>query len=235
MEIKFFDAKQRGRTQIGWLDSWHSFSFGSFYNPELTGFGKLRVLNDDTVAQGEGFGMHPHENMEIVTIPLVGALAHRDSTGRSGEIKQGDVQIMSAGTGISHSEMNASDKKPVKFLQIWVFPEQMNIEPRYEQRRFSVEERMEKLQTVVDPVGNEGLKINQQAWFHLYNSNRNTELDYSLRKTGNGLFLFVIKGGMEIDGVRAGRRDALGIRQFESLTAEVEKGSELLLIEIPLK
>ncbi len=235
MEIKFFDAKQRGRTQVGWLESWHSFSFGSFYNPELTGFGKLRVLNDDTVAPAAGFGMHPHENMEIVTIPLMGALAHRDSTGRSGEIKQGDVQLMSAGTGISHSEMNASGSKPVKFLQIWIFPEQMNIEPCYEQRRFPVEGRMEKLQTVVEPVGKEGLKINQQAWFHLFNTNRNTELDYSLRRLGNGLFLFVIEGGVEINGVRAGRRDALGIQQFESLTAEVEKDSELLLIEVPLK
>ena len=235
MQISLFNARERGHTQVGWLDSWHSFSFGSFYNSRLTGFGKLRVLNDDKVAPGAGFGLHPHENMEIVSIPLQGALAHRDSTGRSGVIKEGDVQLMSAGTGISHSEMNASTREPVKFLQIWVFPEKMNIEPRYDQRRFLEEERMEKLQTVVDPAGKEGLKINQQAWFHLYKTNRDAELDYSLRNAGNGLFLFVIEGGVQIDGIRAGERDALGIQQFESLSAEVEKGSELLLIEIPLQ
>ncbi|MBW7951904.1 MAG: pirin family protein, partial [Chitinophagaceae bacterium] len=173
-------ANTRGNANHGWLNSYHTFSFANYYNSERTNFGLLRVLNDDTVSAGMGFGKHPHDNMEIVSIPLEGDLHHNDSTGRDKIIKQGDVQIMSAGSGIMHSEMNANKNKEVKFLQIWVYPEKRNIEPRYEQKTFSAEDRKNKLQTVVAPNDSNALWINQQAWFTLGNFDTNFSTIYTL-------------------------------------------------------
>ena len=232
MKITKYNSQERGHTSIGWLESWHSFSFGSFYHPGLMGFGNLRVLNDDTVAPGMGFAKHPHDNMEIISIPLEGELQHNDSTGKSSIIRQGDVQIMSAGTGILHSEKNASSKNPVKFLQIWILPEKRGISPRYDQRSFPRENRMNFLKTVVDPHGKDGVQINQQAWLHLGSFDRKDKIEFSVKKKGNRLFLFVIEGQVTVNDEQATRRDALGITHFEKISADVYPGSELLFIEL---
>src|SRR6476646_4488477 len=165
MKTVLHEANNRGKANFGWLDSKHSFSFGHWYDPEKINFGALRVLNDDIVLGGEGFGAHPHDNMEIVSIPLYGALKHKDSTGRNEIIKQFDVQIMSAGSGITHSEFNASETEAVNFLQIWIMPKKRNIEPRYEQKTFSPANRSNRFQTVVAPDDKDAVWINQDAWF----------------------------------------------------------------------
>ena len=179
METILYKARERGHANHGWLDSYHSFSFSNFYNPEKVHFGALRVLNDDTVKAGYGFGKHPHDNMEIVSIPLYGDLAHTDSTGRNEIIRQNDVQIMSAGSGITHSEMNANKDKEVKFLQVWVFPKEYDIIPRYEQKTFDPQERKNKIQTVVAPDDKDAVFINQDAWFSLGSFDKDFETGFS--------------------------------------------------------
>jgi len=228
-------ANTRGNANHGWLNSYHTFSFANYYNSERTNFGLLRVLNDDTVSAGMGFGKHPHDNMEIVSIPLEGDLHHNDSTGRDKIIKQGDVQIMSAGSGIMHSEMNANKNKEVKFLQIWVFPEKRNIEPRYEQKTFSVEDRKNKLQTVVAPNDSNALWINQQAWFTLGNFDTNFSTTYTLHNNKNGVYAFLIKGSASINDVELNERDGLGISVTETLNIKALSDAEILLIEVPMK
>lgn len=219
---------------MGWLDSYHSFSFGNFYHPDLMGFGLLRVLNDDKVSPGAGFATHPHRNMEIISIPLSGALKHRDSTGKEAVIKEGDVQIMSAGSGLHHSEKNASSDRSVEFLQIWILPEAPDLAPGYDQQSFPAEDRMNKLQTVVDPEGKEGVQINQKAWFYLGNYNRDAELNYKLRNAENGVYVFVLEGGVSINGEDLKRRDGLGAIGTSELDISISKDSELLLIEVPM-
>ena len=228
-------ANTRGNANHGWLNSYHTFSFANYYNSERTNFGLLRVLNDDTVSAGMGFGKHPHDNMEIVSIPLEGDLHHNDSTGRDKIIKQGDVQIMSAGSGIMHSEMNANKNKEVKFLQIWVFPEKRNIEPRYEQKTFSAEDRKNKLQTVVAPNDSNALWINQQAWFTLGNFDTNFSTTYTLHNNKNGVYAFLIKGSVSINDVELNERDGLGISATEILNIKALSDAEILLIEVPMK
>lgn len=219
---------------MGWLDSHHSFSFGNFYHPDLMGFGLLRVLNDDRVSAGAGFAAHPHHNMEIISIPLFGALKHRDSTGKEAVIKEGDVQIMSAGSGLHHSEKNAASDRSVEFLQIWILPEASDLTPGYDQQSFPDENRMNKLQTVVDPEGKEGVQINQKAWLHLGKYNRDALLNYKLRNTGNGVYVFVLEGGVSIEGEDLKRRDGLGAMGASELNISISKDSELLLIEVPM-
>lgn len=227
-------AATRGHANFGWLDSYHSFSFGHYYDPERVHFGALRVLNDDTVSAGMGFGKHPHDNMEIVSIPLSGDLHHKDSTGRDEIIREHDVQIMSAGSGIAHSEMNANRDKAVKFLQIWVMPKEQNIEPRYEQKSFKPENRVNQLLTVVAPDNEDAVWINQDAWFSLGNFTKDFSTSYQLKKSGNGVYIFVLEGSLEIKGQTIGTRDGLGISEIETIDIKASTNAQIVLIEIPM-
>lgn len=228
-------ATSRGHANHGWLESHHTFSFARYYNPERMNFGLLRVLNDDIVAPGMGFGAHPHDNMEIISIPISGELAHQDSTGNKKVIQTNDVQIMSAGSGLTHSEFNNSKTDKVNFLQIWVFPKEQNITPRYEQKTFKPEDRQNKLQTVVSPEKDaESIWINQDAWFTLGTLKAGFAEDYKLHKTGNGVYAFVIDGEVEIDGEKLGKRDGMGISDTDTLTIKTSADAELLLMEIPM-
>jgi hypothetical protein len=227
-------ADTRGHNSFGWLNSYHSFSFGHYYNPERMQFGALRVLNDDTVAPGMGFGKHPHDNMEIVSIPLSGDLHHQDSTGRNEIIRQHDVQIMSAGSGIAHSEMNANKNQEVKFLQVWVMPKEANISPRYEQKSFKPEDRLNQILTVVAPDDANAVWINQDAWFSLANFEAGKQASYPLHLSGNGVYVFVISGAATINGIALQNRDGLGITETDQLTIDANTNTELLLIEVPM-
>lgn len=226
---------ERGHADLGWLKANYSFSFAGYYDPSKVHFGMLRVLNDDTIAESMGFDMHPHDNMEIVTIPLKGELAHKDSMGHSSLIYPGEIQVMSAGKGITHSEFNNSKQKKLKLFQIWVFPKVRDIEPRYEQKLFSAEGRKNKFQTVVSPERpDDTIWINQNAWFTLSNPEKGVELEYKIKHSGNGLYLLVIEGNAEVSGEKLGRRDALGVIDAESIVIKATEDSELLLIDIPM-
>lgn len=226
-------ANERGNVNQGWLKANHSFNFANYYDPKKEQFGTLRVLNDDIVEAGYGFGMHQHKNMEIVTIPLKGALKHKDSVGNEGVIKSGDVQIMSAGSGIMHSEMATADED-VNLFQIWIFPKQINIEPRYDQRFFDEKERENKWQIVVSPDENhQALWINQDAYFSLGNFSESTS--YKINHPKNGVYLMVIEGEIEIDGNVLSNRDAIGITDSDSFQINILQASKLLAIEIPMQ
>jgi redox-sensitive bicupin YhaK (pirin superfamily) len=227
-------ANTRGHNSFGWLNSYHSFSFGQYYHPERIHFGALRVLNDDTVKEGMGFGKHPHDNMEIISIPLYGDLHHNDSTGRNEIIRQHDVQIMSAGSGIAHSEMNANKDKEVKFLQIWVFPKEHNITPRYQQKSFKPEDRINQILTVVAPDDDHAVWINQDAWFSLANLSKDVEKEYAIHQKGNGVYVFLIKGAATINGVSMEERDGLGISNADLLKIKADSDAEILLIDVPM-
>ncbi len=235
MKTSIYKASERGVADHGWLKPAHYFSFGGWHNPERVHFGLLRVLNDDFIAGGGAFPRHPHDNMEIVTIPFTGALKHKDSTGGEGIIKAGDVQIMSAGSGIQHSEANASATDPVTLFQVWVFPKKRNITPRYDQRTFDEKERNGKWQVVVSPKEeDDALWINQDARFLLTNLRAGNEITYQNGFKGNGIFLVVINGAAEVDGKKLGKRDAIGISDADSFTIKASEDAELLAIEIPM-
>jgi quercetin 2,3-dioxygenase len=236
MKTILHKANERGHANHGWLDSYHSFSFAGFHDPAKIHFGALRVLNDDTVSGGMGFGTHPHDNMEIVSIPLSGDLAHKDSMGNEAIIRKGEVQIMSAGTGIYHSEKNKNHGEAVKFLQIWVFPKLRNIEPRYDQKVFQESDRKNKFQTVVSPFDSNdgGVGINQDAWFSLGNFEKDSEISYQIKHDGNGVYAFVLEGEIEINGQKLGRRDALGISETTILQIKATNAAEILLIDVPM-
>ncbi len=235
MKTVLHKAETRGHANHGWLDSHHTFSFANYYDPARIQFGALRVLNDDQVAGGRGFGEHPHDNMEIVSIPLSGDLEHKDSMGNKTVIRQGDVQIMSAGTGIQHSEYNKNKDEKVNFLQIWVFPKERNIEPRYDQKTFTPEGRVNKLQEVVTPAkDSEGVWINQDAWFHLGNLKKDFKTSYEVKKKGNGVYVFVLEGDVTIEGQSLNKRDGLGIWEVDKLDIEVKRDAEILLMEVPM-
>ncbi len=234
MKTVLHKANTRGHNSFGWLNSYHSFSFGHYYNPERMHFGALRVLNDDTVAPGMGFGKHPHDNMEIVSIPLSGDLHHQDSTGRNEIIRQHDVQIMSAGSGIAHSEMNANKDQQVKFLQIWVMPKELNINPRYEQKSFKPADRTNQIFTVVAPDNQDAVWINQDAWFSLANFEAGKNDEYFIRQMDNGVYVFVINGSVTINDTVLHERDGLGIWDIGSIKIEANTNTELLLIEVPM-
>ncbi len=235
MKTILHTANSRGHANFGWLNSYQSFSFGNYYNPERVHFGALRVLNDDHVTAGMGFPKHPHDNMEIISIPLSGDLHHQDSTGRDEIIKQNDVQIMSAGSGIAHSEMNANKNKEVKFLQVWVIPKKRNIEPRYEQKTFDPAERNDKVLTVVAPDDDKAVWINQDAWFSLANISKDKEAAYSIRKEGNGVYAFVLKGNVTIGDQVLNTRDGLGIWETDAINIKAGDDAEILLIDVPMK
>ena len=229
-------ANTRGNANHGWLNAYHSFSFGSWYNPERVQFGTLRVLNDDTVAAGMGFGTHQHDNMEIITIPLEGDLAHKDSMGNTEVIKNGDVQVMSAGTGINHSEFNPNQDQQTKLLQIWVFPNVKNVTPRYQQISLHPSDRLNKFQQILSPnPDDDGVWIYQDAWFHLGKFDSGVKTQYEIKKEGNGLYVFVIKGDVSINNQKLTTRDGLGITNFKSLEIFPESDSEILLMEIPME
>jgi quercetin 2,3-dioxygenase len=228
-------AASRSFSNHGWLQSYHTFSFAGYYNEERIHFGALRVLNDDMVKGGMGFGTHPHDNMEIVSIPLNGALEHRDNTGRHEVIRTNEVQIMSAGTGISHSEFNASKTEPVSFLQIWVFPKLRNISPRYQQQAFEPAARNNKLQIVVSPEQDSGaLLINQDAWFSLGKFDEGNTVDIVPKMEQQGSYLFVLEGEIEVAGEVLQRRDAIALTDFDKVTVTALKAAEFLLIDVPM-
>ena len=229
-------AAERGHANHGWLDSYHSFSFANYYNPERIHFGALRVLNDDTVSEGRGFGKHPHDNMEIVSIPLEGDLQHEDSMGNIAVIRKGDIQAMSAGTGIFHSEFNKNKDLPVKFLQIWIFPNKKNVDPRYNQITLDVADRHNKLQQVLSPNPEDNaVWIHQDAWFHLGKFDQGFSTEYSLKKKGDGIYAFVLSGDITIDGQQLNSRDGFGIWDTEKIAIKANsQDAELLLMEVPM-
>jgi hypothetical protein len=231
-----YKANSRGHANHGWLDAWHSFSFASYHDPERVHFGALRVLNDDTVAPGMGFGMHPHDNMEIVTIPMSGELEHKDSMGNTGVISHGEIQVMSAGTGIYHSEYNKNKDKELKLFQIWVFPNKKNVEPRYDQRKLNLADRKNKLQQIVSPDKNgESAWIYQDAWFHMTNLDSGKSVSYQIKKKGDGVYCFVVDGNVTINRQELSRRDALGLKDIDTFEIKAGNGNaEVLLIEVPM-
>ncbi len=228
-------ADTRGLADHGWLHSRHTFSFADYYDPERVHFGMLRVINDDIVKPAMGFGTHPHENMEIISIPLKGALRHRDSMGNQHVINAGEVQVMSAGTGVTHSEHNNSDREEVNFLQIWVFPKEKNIAPRYAQKKFAPEQRRNRFQLLVSPDEADGsLAINQAAWFSQVRLDPGSGLTYPLHRPGNGVYFFILEGAADIDGVKLQRRDGFGVSGGNEVHLASEEQAEILVIEVPL-
>ncbi|HNK91594.1 MAG TPA: pirin family protein [Leptospiraceae bacterium] len=228
-------ANTRGVADFGWLHSNHTFSFSSYYNPNRMQFGALRVLNDDIVLPAMGFGTHGHENMEIVSIPITGELAHRDSTGNAKVIYPGEVQIMSAGTGIRHSEFNNSEKDLVNFLQIWILPKEIGIKPRYDQKFFDREKRINSIQTVVSPEPSEdAVWINQDSYFSLSTLENGKTIEYTNHISDNGVYVFIINGSVKIDGEEFSKRDGIGISDTKSFSITALEDSEILLIEVPI-
>lgn len=228
-------ANTRGNANHGWLQSFHTFSFANYYNPERMNFGVLRVLNDDTVAAGMGFGTHPHQNMEIISIPLEGDLEHQDSMGNKTVIKNGDIQVMSAGTGVQHSEYNKNQDKEVKFLQIWVIPNKQSVAPRYDQITLKEEERHNKLQQILSPNPEDaGVWIHQDAWFHLGKFDKDVTTDYNFKKQGNGLYVFVLNGDVTVNEQALNRRDGFGIWNTDKVTIKANSEAEFLLMEVPM-
>ncbi|SEQ71119.1 pirin family protein [Neolewinella agarilytica] len=236
MKTVLHKADSRGLADHGWLRSYHTFSFANYYNPERMHFGTLRVLNDDEVAAGRGFGRHPHENMEIISIPLSGDLQHEDSMGNVAVIRQGDIQAMSAGTGITHSEMNASKQESVSFLQIWVFPKTKNITPNYSQITLEKSSLQNQLYQIVSPFAeDEGVQINQDAWFHLGELTTGKKIDYNLKKKGNGVYVFLLEGSLTIGDQELSRRDGMGVWDTDSLHITATNDAKVLLMEIPME
>ena len=235
MKTVIHKAATRGHASHGWLNSYHSFSFAGYYNPERIHFGALRVLNDDSVAAGMGFGTHPHDNMEIISIPLSGDLKHKDSMGNEAIIKQGDIQVMSAGTGIAHSEMNADKEKEVKFLQIWVIPNKKNVPPRYGQITLDESKMKNNLLQVLSPnAGDEGVWIHQDAWFSLGDLDKGFATEYKLKGINSGVYAFVLEGDVTINGAALNKRDGLGISETGTLSITADSDARLLLMEVPM-
>lgn len=235
MKKIFHSSNDRGYANHGWLKAHHSFSFASWYDPNKIKFGKLRVLNDDNIEPGAGFGLHPHENMEIVTIPLYGSLAHKDNTGSNGVINHNEIQVMSAGTGIFHSEFNASEIEICNLLQIWIFPNKNGHPPRYDQLLFNPEDRKNKIQTFISPNKSEGnLWLNQNAYFSWCDLDKNLSTEYYLNNSKNGVYIFLIDGVIKVADQLLSRRDAIGIWEIEKLKITSDEKSEILLIEVPM-
>ncbi|SHE81171.1 hypothetical protein SAMN05444408_104209 [Chryseobacterium takakiae] len=229
-------ADTRGKADHGWLVSNHTFSFANYHNPERMHFGVLRVLNDDKVEAGRGFGTHPHDNMEIISIPLEGDLEHKDSMGNTAIIKSGDIQVMSAGTGIMHSEFNKNNDQSVKFLQIWVYPNKRNVTPRYDQITLDKTKSKNKFQQILSPnPDDEGVWIHQDAWFHLGNFENSTETNYQVKKKGNGVYAFIIKGSAEIEGQKLEERDGFGVWDISDLQIKAtSENTEILIMDVPM-
>ncbi|HKI89982.1 MAG TPA: pirin family protein [Draconibacterium sp.] len=235
MKTILHKAETRGHADHGWLDSHHTFSFANYYNSERVHFGTLRVLNDDQVAPGKGFGTHPHDNMEIVSIPLEGDLEHKDSMGNTAVIKEGDVQVLSAGSGIFHSEYNKNANKEVKFLQIWVFPNKKNLTPRYDQISLHDIKKENTFYQILSPDKNDqGVWIHQNAWFHLGQFESGKSETYNFKSEGNGVYAFVLEGEVEIEGQLLGKRDGFGIWETNQINLKAISESRVLLMEVPM-
>jgi quercetin 2,3-dioxygenase len=235
MKTTLHRAESRGHANHGWLNSYHTFSFAGYYHPERIHFGTLRVLNDDTVAAGMGFGQHPHDNMEIVSIPTFGDLKHKDSMGNETIIKEGDIQVMSAGSGLMHSEMNANRDKEVQFFQIWILPNKKNVAPRYGQYTIDTNKMHNNLLQVLGPnADEEGVWIHQDAWFSMGQMDKGFQIGYSVKKAGNGVYAFVIEGDVTINGQSLNRRDGLGIEGAEKLDISADSDAKILLMEVPM-
>lgn len=235
MKTVLHKANTRGHADHGWLNSHHSFSFANYHNPERMHFGVLRVLNDDIVAAGRGFGTHPHDNMEIISIPLSGDLEHKDSMGNVATIKQGDVQAMSAGTGVYHSEYNKQSDQEVRFLQIWIFPNKRNVEPRYDQ--ISIQDTIEKNQfsQILSPNPNDaGVWINQNAWFQMGELDKGVEASYGIKDKGNGVYAFVLEGEVSINGQALGKRDGFGVWDTDQISVKADTDAKVLLMDVPM-
>ena len=228
-------AATRGNVNHGWLNSKHSFSFGSYHNPERMNFGALRVLNDDVVQAGMGFGTHPHKNMEIISIPLEGDLEHKDNMGNITVIKKGDVQIMSAGTGITHSEYNKSKTNEVKFLQIWVIPNKQNLQPRYDQISTKDIKEENKFYQVLSPdKKDQGVWINQESWFSLGHFSKGTTEEYKIKNIKNGVYLLILDGELEVNGDILTIKDGIGIWDISTISVKAIKNTKVLLMEVPM-
>lgn len=237
MKTLIHKAENRGHANHGWLNAKHSFSFANWYDPSKIHFGALRVLNDDEVAQGMGFGKHPHDNMEIITLVQEGSLEHKDSMGNGSIMKPNDVQVMSAGTGVFHSEMNPDKNNPVKLFQIWVFPDKGNVTPRYYQKTFLPEDRKNKWQEIIKPdTQQEGdaIFIHQQAWFNLTDMDANNEMIYTNKKIANGAYVFVIDGEVEVNGEKLERRDAMGITEYTNFNIKALSNARILVMDLPM-
>lgn len=236
MKTVYHKTDSRGFADHGWLKSHHTFSFANYHNPERMNFGVLRVLNDDQVASGMGFGKHPHRDMEIISIPLEGDLEHQDSMGTSAVIKKGEIQVMSAGTGVQHSEYNKNKDELVKFLQIWVIPNKLNVTPRYDQISIKENEKLNDFQQILSPNSeDEGVWIHQNAWFNLAKFEKGFSREYRLNDVKNGVYIFVLKGSAKVDDQILGTRDGFGIWETESFTLEATQDSEVLLMEVPMQ
>lgn len=235
MKTILHKADSRGHANHGWLKTYHTFSFASYYNPERIHFGALRVLNDDTIAAGEGFGTHPHDNMEIITIPLFGDLEHKDSMGNAGIIKSGDLQVMSAGKGIQHSEFNANTDKEVKLLQIWVFTNKKDVEPRYDQISINDIAKENELFQILSPDKNDqGVWIHQDAWFYMGNLKSGWKGEYKLKGANHGVYIFVIEGTIKVEDVQLKKRDGLGISEINNFNISANDNSKILIMEVPM-
>ena len=236
MKTIIHKAKERGHANHGWLNAYHSFSFASWFNPEKVQFGALRVLNDDTISAGMGFGTHPHDNMEIITIPLEGDLAHKDSMGNGTTIKMGDIQVMSAGTGIQHSEFNPNNDQQTKLFQIWLFPKYRNVEPRYQQ--ITLDKSLEKndfAQILSPNPDDEGVWIHQDAWFYLSDFDADFSKKLVLKKEGNGFYVMNIEGEIEVNGEKLEKRDAIGIWETNEIEVKANSIAKFLVMEIPME
>ncbi len=235
MKTILHKADTRGAADYGWLKTRYSFSFSNWHNPERIHFGALRVLNDDYIAGGMGFGTHPHDNMEIITIPMSGQLEHKDSMGNTGIISKGEVQVMSAGTGIQHSEFNHNKDEAVTLFQVWIFSNQKNVKPRYDQRAFDFASLKNSFIIIVSPMGSdEGLNIHQNAWFSIGKLDRAAKYTYELKDKNNGVYAFIISGDASINGEKLNNRDGLGISETDKLEITADSDVEILLIEVPV-
>jgi hypothetical protein len=230
-------AETRGKANHGWLNSHHTFSFANYHNPERMNFGVLRVLNDDIVSESRGFGTHPHRDMEIVSIPLEGDLKHQDNMGNETVIKSGDIQVMSAGTGVMHSEYNNNPDQPVKFLQIWIIPNKQHVTPRYDQITLETADRKNKLQQILSPnAEDDGVWIHQNAWFNMTNLEKGKELKYDLNDSkNNGVYAFILKGNASINGQELNERDGYGIWDVDAFDIKADSDTEILLMEVPMQ
>lgn len=236
MKTVLHTAKSRGHANHGWLNAYHSFSFASWFHPDRVQFGMLRVLNDDTIAAGMGFGTHPHDNMEIITIPLEGDLAHKDSMGNSSIIKSGDIQVMSAGTGIQHSEFNPNADQHTKLFQIWLFPKYRNVEPRYQQITLEPSLQKNNFDQILSPNPDDtGVWIHQDAWFYLSDFEADFTKKLTLKKEGNGFYIMAIEGEIEVNGQKLEKRDALGIWETPEIEIKANTASKFLVMEIPME
>lgn len=238
MKTELHPASERGHASHGWLDTWHNFSFATYFNPAREKFGCLRVLNDDTVAGGTGFDLHPHNNMEIVTIVLEGALEHRDSLGNIQVINPGEVQVMSAGTGLYHAEYNHSEDEAVKFFQMWIFPREKGLKPRYDQKLFDTQQVNNTPVMLVTPDSSQqpgALWIHQDAYISVINLDAGQAYHYTLNKSGNGVFVMNVEGKAEVESKLLNRRDAIAISETNAFGVKAEETSKLLFIEIPMK